>query len=553
MIIWIRAWHLKIAWRSFARNLYQQAAASDTFNLDELSASLPTSTGISIDAIQHHKNRKTSNLQTGILTGLLPDYHHYSANGQLAVFRARTNGRWHSQFPECFESYFLDYDDNLHSKPSELESVHDSPPGSSYPKMSEGYLDFGPSVNPCYNDCPLVDKAQLPDYDKIYAVLLHFILLRRNQLKNCQKIQVIPSRVLRAVHLFSQKYYPTRVYPHVAVEAARHGVPTNDISLVQEITTYIWDNETLEIKQDVANCVEKERELITAFKEGTLKASDLSDDKKAAYMIIDSLYRDFEGMFKDLVNYLKWGVVVVAGGVDPRTGRIRRVGYNYGCTTSDGKDFINSFNDAAVAGHIPGTPEGESRAFGQYYGLPFMYHMKKVHLSHNGLAQKENIESPVVVDPATLVYDDATGSAVVASRASDNLDSRPLPVEVSAPIGQPHVGLSAEKSFIPSPVIYPSLAAASTPPSPATASVAPHTPETVFISLQSSASNAFQGLEPLQSGTLMDTSMDFLNVPPLMFSHSDDLMRPFHSVTSPQAFFPGIDDNYSGAHPAGSQ
>lgn len=46
---------------------------------------------------------------------------------------------------------------------------------------------------------------------------------------------------------------------------------------------------------------------------------------------------------------------------------------------SDGKDFINSFNDAAEAAHIPGTAEGESRAFSQYYGLPFMYHMKKVH------------------------------------------------------------------------------------------------------------------------------------------------------------------------------
>ncbi|KAK0187338.1 hypothetical protein F5146DRAFT_1142315 [Armillaria mellea] len=526
--------------------------------------------GISINAIQHHKNRKTSNLQTGILTGLLPDYHHYSANGQLAVFRAHTNGRWHSWFPECFESYFLDYDDNLHSKPSELESVHDSPPGLSYPKMSEGYLDFGPSTNPCYNNCPLVDKAQLPDYDKIYAILLHFILLHCNQLKNwfnnnqitwvipkigkcSHKIQVVSSHVLRAVHLFSQKYYLTRVYPHVAAEAAQHGVPTNNISLIPEMTTYIWDNKTPEIKQDVANCMEKERELITAFKEGTLKASDLSDNKKTAYVIIDSLYRNFEDMFKDLVNYLKWGIIVVASGIDPQTGRIRTVEYNYGCTTSDGKDFINSFNNTAEAGHIPGTPEGESRAFSQYYGLPFMYHMKKVHLSHNGLAQKENIESPVIVDPATLVYDNATGSTVAALRASDNLDSCPFPVEVSASIGQPHMGLSAEKSFIPLPVIYPLLAAASTPPSPATASVAPHTPEMVFISPQSSTSNTFQGLELLQSGMLMDTSMEFLNVPPLMFSHSDDSMRPFHSVRSPQAFFPGIDDNYSSAHPAGSQ
>ncbi len=171
--------------RSLAKNLHQQAAASDTFNLDELSVSLLASmaltlTDISTDAIQRHKNRKTSNLQTEILTGLLPDYHHYSANGLLCVFRARTNGRWHSRFPECFESYFLDPDDNICSQPLDLKGVHDSPLGASYPKMTEGYLDFGPTANPCYDNCPLVYKTQLPEYNKIIAILLHFVLLRRN-------------------------------------------------------------------------------------------------------------------------------------------------------------------------------------------------------------------------------------------------------------------------------------------------------------------------------------------------------------------------------------
>ncbi|SJL07080.1 uncharacterized protein ARMOST_10423 [Armillaria ostoyae] len=361
------------------------------------------------------------------------------------------------------------------------------------------------------------------------------------------------------------------------------------------MTTYIWDNETPEIKQDIADCIEQERGLITAFKEGTLKASDLSDDKKAA--IIDSLYHNFEGMFKNLVDYLKWGVMVIAGGIDPRTGRIRTVGYNYGCTMSDGKDFIRSFNNAAEAGHIPGTTEGESRAFSQYYGLPFMHHMKKVQLSHNGLAQKEeNIESSVGVDPATLVHDDATGSAVAVLGASDNSNSFQLPVEVTAPVAQPHVALPAEKSSIPSPVIHSSLASdnshsfqlpvevtalvaqphmalpaeqsfipspvihsslvvtpsASVLSSPATTAVAPHTPETVFVSPKSNASNAFQGLELLQSGTPMDTSSDFLNVLPWTYSHSDDSMRPLHSVMSSPGF-PGIDNNHSGAHPAGSQ
>lgn len=50
----------------------------------------------------------------------------------------------------------------------------------------------------------------------------------------------------------------------------------------------------------------------------------------------------------------------------------------------------------------------------------------------------------------------------------------------------------------------------------------------------------------------MDTSLDFLNVLPWSFSHSDDLMRPLRSVMS-LPVFPGIENNHSGAHPEGSQ
>lgn len=50
----------------------------------------------------------------------------------------------------------------------------------------------------------------------------------------------------------------------------------------------------------------------------------------------------------------------------------------------------------------------------------------------------------------------------------------------------------------------------------------------------------------------MDTSLDFLNVLPWSFSHSDDSMRPLRSVMS-SPVFPGIENNHSGAHPEGSQ
>ncbi|PBK64755.1 hypothetical protein ARMSODRAFT_1023017 [Armillaria solidipes] len=198
----------------------------------------------------------------------------------------------------------------------------------------------------------------------------------------------------------------------------------------------------LEIQQDIYDCLEKERELITAFREGRLEASDLSNDKKAS--VIDSLYQEFEDVTKNLVNYLQWGVVVLAGGLDPCTGRIRTVAYNYGCTTTDSKDFITSFNDAAEAGHVPGTPKGESKPFSQYYGLPFMYHMKKVHLGRT-VKEETHIKSPADVDPATLVHDDA--AAVL--KASKEPDFFQFPDEATALVSQSQMTPAAQMSLNP--------------------------------------------------------------------------------------------------------
>ncbi|KAK0205750.1 hypothetical protein IW262DRAFT_1469787 [Armillaria fumosa] len=170
------------------------------------------------------------------------------------------------------------------------------------------------------------------------------------------------------------------------------------------MTAHIWDNEIPEVKADIATCVDKERELIRVFKNGTLKSSDLTDDGKV--MVIDSLYQQFGNMVKNLVEHLK---------------------YNYGCTIADGKDFISSFNNATEAKYIPGMNEGESRAFNQYYGLPFMLHMKKVHLSHNRppptAEQKAYVASPADIDPVTLVTDDALDliQASVKANAPDPL------------------------------------------------------------------------------------------------------------------------------------
>ncbi|KAK0484157.1 hypothetical protein EDD18DRAFT_1429920 [Armillaria luteobubalina] len=522
-----------------------------------------------------HRNRKTTELQTAILKRLLLDYHHHSANGNLPAFRMRVNSQWATRFPENIRHYFLDQDKCICLIPHELLGIKNSPPDVAYPRMSGGVLDFGPDI-PCYNRCLVVNQEDISDYKDILNLLLRFLCKRRNQLKNwfnnnrctriiprigsgarARQIKVVPSRISHAIDLFSRKHYRKRVYPYIVEEAAQRGLPVNDISLMHNVTAHIWDNEIPEIKADIATCVDKERELIRVFKTGTLKSSDLTDDGKV--MVIDSLHQQFGNMVKGLVEHLQWGVTILAGGVDPRTGRIRTAGYNYGCTVVGGKDFITSFNDAAQARYIPGTNEGESRDFSQYYGLPFMHHMKKVHLkfslddteSRNGplptAEQNAYIVNPVDVDPATLVTDDASSS-------------NQAPVEANASVPLPPAYPSVPSDMTPSMFApynissHPLPVTALTPPSvstPLSATTAPHLQRMPSISPQPGAVySAVQSIEPQSSflsETLMDTGSNNPDASSWAHSYSGDSV-----ITS--STLSGIDDALvqSGANVAGS-
>ncbi|KAK0486614.1 hypothetical protein EDD18DRAFT_1425703 [Armillaria luteobubalina] len=196
--------------------------------------------------------------------------------------------------------------------------------------MSGGVLDFGPDI-PCYDRCPVVNQEDISDYKDVLNLLLRFLRERRNQLKNwfnnnrCTRI--IP-RIGSGARARQIKVVPSRIS-----QAAQRGLPVNDISLVCNMTAHIWDNEIPEIKADIATCVDKERELIRAFKTGTLKSSDLTDDGKV--MVIDSLHQQFGNMVKGLVEHLQWGVTILAGGVDPRTGRIRTAGFTDDASSSN--------------------------------------------------------------------------------------------------------------------------------------------------------------------------------------------------------------------------
>ncbi|PBK98295.1 hypothetical protein ARMGADRAFT_1075152 [Armillaria gallica] len=301
----------------------------------------------------------------------------------------------------------------------------------------------------------------------------HRIIPRIGSSSRGRQVQVVPPCLSCAIDIFSQKYYCDRVYPNVVAEALQRSLPVNDISLIRDVTNHVWTNKVPEIKADVADCVEKERELIQAFKNSTLKISDLTKDGKIAYVVIDSLYREFGNMFKNVVEFLGWGVVIITGGLDPCMGRIRTVGYNYGCTAANGKDFISSFNDAAKAGYIPSTNE----------------------VGRNGppltTQQKEYIESPVDVDPATLI-------------TKDSEDLIQAPIEVSAPVPLPPVFSSVPTDGTPSTSVpsysipsHPLPSTALTPPlvsSPSPPTTTPHPQGTVFISPQPDTLEAFYRL-----------------------------------------------------------
>ncbi|KAK0501808.1 hypothetical protein EDD18DRAFT_1347877 [Armillaria luteobubalina] len=473
------------------------SSSSDSSSLDSSIdvSHIDFSAPIGDTKIIFHRNRKTTELQTAILKRLLPDYHHHSVNGNLPAFRMRVNSQ-----------------------------------------MSGGVLDFGPDI-PCYDRCPVVNQEDISDYKDVLNLLLRFLRECRNQLKNWfnnnQCTRIIP-RISSGARA---KHYRKRVYPYVVEEAAQRGLPVNDISLVHNVTAHIWDNEIPEIKADIAMCT------------GTLKSSDLTDDGKV--MVIDSLHQQFGNMVKGLVEHLQWGVTILAGGVNPRTGRIRTAGYNYGCTIVSGKDFIMSFNNTAQAGYIPGTNEGESRDFSQYYGLPFMHHMKKVHQSRNGppptAEQNAYIANPADVDPATLVIDDASSS-------------NQAPVEANASVPLPPAYPSVPSDMTPSMFApynissHPLPVTALTPPSvstPLSATTAPHLQRMPSISPQPSAVySAVQSIEPQSSflsETLMDTGSNNPDASSWAHSYSGDSV-----ITS--STLSGIDDALvqSGANVAGS-
>ncbi|KAK0453021.1 uncharacterized protein EV420DRAFT_1697889 [Desarmillaria tabescens] len=359
--------------------------------------------------------------------------------------------------------------------PTRLFGIKDSPANACYPKMIGGFLDLGP--NHCLDDCERVDEKEFPAATVVRRVLEIATKKREGQLDRwfCNhkigrhkakpsslKLKLSQGRLPWAIHVYSRKYYNKRVMPHTIVEAKKRGLPPNDLRLIQEMTARIWKKETDEIKEEIAEDVEKEKESVVAWRNDTLDAPKLMDEEKTA--IINSLPSEFKSIFEQLHKWIGWGVVIIAGGEDPRTGKVRTTGYNFGCELPDGKDFMKYFNEAAASGYIPGTTPGERQNFAEYYGVPFMYHMKNVVRNKASTVTQEEITAMIdSLDPesdaemagvSTPILSSSANTVSSQSDIADNMDTTPDPEpapispsltspSVSAPVTQEHNSLQS--------------------------------------------------------------------------------------------------------------
>ncbi|KAK0493511.1 hypothetical protein EDD18DRAFT_1356433 [Armillaria luteobubalina] len=371
----------------------------DLANLDPdlMDVDLPDSNEVWSD-----KNRWTNPEQTRMLMSMRYCRREYVAIGNLPKFTAAFNGKWMRRYPETYEGYFLDREKRLLRSSAELWSVRDSPADASYPKMAGGFLDLGPDH--CLDGCELINELEFPAANTIRNILGGLANDRKVQLRRWfynhpigkkrtskARLKFKKGRVPQAIHLYSRLLYGERVEPSTSVEATKRGLPKNDLGLVQEMTAHAWKNETSEIKEQINGLVEKEREKIEAWKDGTLDAKVLSNEDKEE--VIDSLAFEFENIFEDFHQLTGWGVTLIAGGPDPYTGVVRTAGYSFGCKLPDGKEFIETFDEAAASGYIPGTPLGETRDFKEYYGRPFLCHMKEV-TQCRAMVQQNNNSDP---------------------------------------------------------------------------------------------------------------------------------------------------------------
>ncbi|PBK94137.1 hypothetical protein ARMGADRAFT_1079622 [Armillaria gallica] len=395
--------------QSLANSNAQSPSATSSATSAIPDATIPTANPT--DPLTHKRKKGwTNDDQYNLLDGLMDDFQQAAADGTLPAFKAMVLGLWQTRYPERFGKYFLDRDGKVRKFAACLIGVEDSGKDVPFPKMVGGVLDLGPAhcLDGCDlaepdgdEECGMVEELNPEIVEKLYNWFRnHKPAHRIRRGGGLTRFSLIPTHVPQPIHKYSKMYYTEGVLPHVITEAKERGVVHNDLTLVKEMTVHAWANESPEIKQSVMDAIEKDKELIERLKDGTLDIN-VSDADKCIY--------------------------------------------NYTCQDANGKDFIKSFNENAMAGYIPGTIPGDSRTFSKYFGVPFMHHMKKItkeaiHLGkikESPKATQTISKGSLDVDPAHL-FDDAPPlpelSAPVHDRSQlqQKKNSATLPVLSSA-------------------------------------------------------------------------------------------------------------------------
>ncbi|KAK0437744.1 uncharacterized protein EV420DRAFT_1486910 [Desarmillaria tabescens] len=411
----------------------------------------------------------TNDDQYDMLSNRIPRFELCATNGTLAAFKAELVGEWQDWWPERKGKFFLDRKGRVRKVSGHLIGITDSPKDESFPKMVGDILTLGPDH--CLDSCDFADPKDEeddgngeeslwepdPEVEEVHIALGVALEERRTKLFNwygnnkpghhirklggLSTFALSTTRVPQPIHKYSNMYYTERILPRVITEAESHGVPCNELLLVKEMTAHAWANESEEIKKLVMNAIEKDKELIAAMKDSTLDINVSDADK---IIIIESLQYELASIFEHINKFIGWGFVVIAGGYDPWSGRVRTTGHNFCCKGTNGKDFIKSFNENAAAGYTPGTILGDRHSFSEYYSVPFMHHMKKLNRLEgetvaSGKTTKETqviVQAPLSFDPVAL-FEEPLSSVLPEQLSLLSEAEQPLPDQSSAPLPVP--------------------------------------------------------------------------------------------------------------------
>ncbi|KAF8798553.1 hypothetical protein BYT27DRAFT_7264696 [Phlegmacium glaucopus] len=152
------------------------------------------------------------------------------------------------------------------------------------------------------------------------------------------------SRLPTELHLYSKRYYETRVKAAVDAEIGDRNVDSkNRIVIINKHLAEIYGNESDEIKAEICGALEEERMAKEAAKEADrsiVNANDLTMSEIGLAQA--SLHEIIQDFFEAMEKRTTWAFTVLGGGRDPtKEGAIRTIGIHVG-KNSYGQTFAKA-------------------------------------------------------------------------------------------------------------------------------------------------------------------------------------------------------------------